>query len=819
MLKENENLDWIRLEVFIPEGDFNGAFRKGPHVHSDLELLYIMEGRLDVTVEDKTYCMAKEDILLINALREHTIQVASGSESQSLICCIHISQSFLGEYTGNGRMLFWCNSMMENDSSIYGQLRRILNNILIDCVNGQKERYFFRYSQYYSLLHILVDYCLVTGDDIRLESRAGSEDGRLSEILEYIELNYNKELSLNKLADTFFLSVSYLSKYLKKKLGMNFVDYLYTVRLRYAMEDLLSSEEAITHIALNHGYPSIGAFNRQFKAVYGCTPSQYRQRMRNDISRAEQEKKQKKEQAHIEARLKQHFKITPKAPADAGAEEMLTVTADASDSRPYEPVWNNVFNIGEAGVLLGANAREAVLYVHKILKNKYVRFWGIFYEDMQIPAKKPYGRSSFGRLDQIINFLLENGMKPFIDIGEKPRRILSSPQEFVKEIPNGSRFLSYDEFLQCLEALMEHLVSYYGRAEVESWRFELWEDKRVEVYADKVPYMTLFKDCRRIIKGAAPLARFGGAGNYMGWYKEHTEECLQKWIDSGVYPDFLTQTYYPYALGDFCQERFSKRKSDENDFIHALDELHHFLWQYNFPTREIMVTDWNMTVSSRNYFNDSLWKGCYVLKCSLASVGSASQLVYSQLVDTTTDYPDRQRLINGSGGLLNRDMIEKPAFIAMRMLGKLYHRVISRGENYIITDNGENDYAILMFHFIGRNYLYYAKPENENTVEEHYKYFEHQNSLKMAVELKSVSEGVRYAMRQYILNRENGSLMDEWVRLSCVDMPTPEDIEYLRKRCTPRESLTYIDVKNQKLKLEFSLKPLEMRLVLLKAEL
>ena len=812
MPKEIEKTDWIKLEMLMDDCDTQA------HVDSDLELLYVMEGSINVIVEGKSYLLEKEDVLLVNALKEHSIRRARENGDENLVCCIRISHSFLGAYTGKRRLLFWCNSVMESDSSVYVQLRKTLNNILIDSVNGQAERYFFRYSQYYRLLHLLVDYCLVAGEDFGTEGRNAGEDERLSHILEYIELNYNKELSLNGLADAFFLSPSYLSKYLKKRLGMNFVDYLYTVRLRYAMDSLLTSEEGITHIALDNGYPSVGAFNRQFKAIYGCTPSEYRMKMKSDTSRNAQEKLRQQEKRRIDERLMQHFKITLVDQTDEGDEDTLSVVADTAAMEPYKPVWNFAFNIGEAGVLLGANAREAVLYTHKLLKNKYVRFWGIFYEEMQIHGSRPYGRSSFGRLDQVINFLLEHDMKPFIDLGEKPRRILSSPMEFVRETPNSSSFGSYDDFLQCLEALMAHWVAYYGRSEVESWLFELWEDKRVEVYTDKVSYPTLFRDCSRIIKAAAPEARLGGAGNYLGWYREHTEEGLKMWLDGGIYPDFLTQTYYPYALGDFRQERFSKRKSDESDFIHAIDELRHLLLQYGFPKKEIMITDWNMTVSSRNYFNDSLWKGCYVLKCNLEAIGNVKSVVYSQLTDSTTDYPDSRLLLNGSGGLLNRDMLEKPSFIAMRMLGRLYGNIIQKGENYIITGNGEDDFAIIAFHFIARNYLYYAKPENETAVADHYKYFEHQKGLKISVELQNMKPKARYVMRQYVLNRENGSVMDEWTRLSCIDTPTPEDITYLRTRCTPRELLSYIDVKNHGLRLDFSLQPLEMRLVMLKLD-
>lgn len=801
--------DWVTMDVFVD------ALQKERHTHTDVELLYVMEGEINVAVEEVTYRMKKDDILVINAGKSHSVQKPVGMRPESLVCCIHISSRLLCEYTGKYRLVFWCNTVEDSTSATYKKLRTILNNLLMEYVNGNPDNYFYRYSLYYDLLHGLVNYYMVTKEDFSGDYDH-KENDRIEDILQYIEINYNQEISLQDLADRFYLSVSYLSKYLKKKLGKNFVDYLYEVRMRYAVEELLYTKTPITHIALNHGYPSIGAFNRQFKDVYQCTPSQYRQKFVNDSSREASVKKQNKRRQRINERLLEHFNITPKSAADVSETETVPVHVDVDVFAPMQPVWNQIVTIGEAGVLLGADERAALLFAHKALKNTYVRFWGLFYEAMQIGGSGQLGKNSFGRLNQAIDFLLENDMKPMIELGEKPRRILSTPMEFVMESGNTSRFHSYDEFLRCFEALLENLESRYGRTEVESWLFELWEDKRVEVYPDKVSYIQLYQDCRQRLKQKFPRAKLGGAGNYLGWYPEHTDASIRKWIDGGTYPDFLTYTYYPYAAGEIYQERFSKRKTDEDDFIHSINELNQRLLQYGFPSRDIIISDWNMTMSSRNYFNDSLWKGCYLLKCSIEALGKVNTMVYNQLIDSTTDYQDTHLLLNGSGGLLNRDMIRKPAFIAMEMLQGLYKNLVAKGENYIITCNENQEYAIILFNFIRRNYQYYIKKESENTVWDHYQYFDHQNSQKVVIWLENLPNETVYVQRQYVVNRENGSIMDEWQQLSCVEIPSREDINYLKQRCMPKALLEYREVTDNTLKLEFVLQPLEMRSVILK---
>lgn len=805
-MKQSGNLEGIELDVFMANEESK------EHSHVDVELLYSMDDHVIVTVENMNYKMSKEDILVINSGKKHGVHRQIGSRKDTLVCCVHISQKMLSEYTGQYRLVFWCNSVKDNVQGPYIEMRRVLDNLLVDYASGKQERYFYRYSQYYEMLHLLLTYFLVSKDDFRLAGNHKQEDTRYEEIVQFIEMNYDRDLSLGELAEEFHLSVSYLSKYLKKNLGKNFIDYLYSVRMRYAVEELLQTDNPVTRLALDNGFPNIGVFNRQFKEQYQCTPSEYRKSMKK-----QEEKRPAVLQKERERELiKEHLGMTIKSRIPEMQSEVLKIYADIRHSEIYHPVWNHAVNLGDAASLQYANVREALLYTKKYLKCKYVRIWNLFSEEMNIIRNGKWSSNGFTRLNQNLAFLVENGMKPILELGEKPKRILLSPGEFVQPAQNVSNFKSYSQFQECLSALMKNLVSYFGREETESWLVEIWEDKRVEVYEDKVPYIKLFQDCRNTIRKYAPEMKVGGSGNYLGWYQEHTEESVRKWIDGGIYPDYLTYTYFPYAAGDQYQERFSKRKADESDLLHSVEGLRQLLLNCGFPEKKLYITEWNMSISSRNYFNDSLWKGCYILKCNLETVGKLDALVYSQLVDSTTDYVDTQLLINGSSGLLTRDLIEKPAFSAMKMLAKLKNGLVTKGDGYIVTVDEQKEIAILLYNFINRNYLYYIKGEGENTVHDHYQYLESQKDKKVEITLSNLPDGVQYTIRQCIVNRESGSIMDEWLKLSCIESPQPEDIQYLKNICIPRNMLEYKKTENGSLKLEYYLQPLEMRLITLK---
>ena len=108
------------------------------------------------------------------------------------------------------------------------------------------------------------------------ESQAG-KDERLLEITNYIYANY-KDVTLDDLAEKFFLSKPYLSKYIKEKSGMTFGDILKKIRMKKARAMLKGSNATVESIAESVGYQNVEHFNRVFKKMYNLTPVQYRNR-------------------------------------------------------------------------------------------------------------------------------------------------------------------------------------------------------------------------------------------------------------------------------------------------------------------------------------------------------------------------------------------------------------------------------------------------------------------------------------------------------------------------------------------------------------
>ncbi len=103
----------------------------------------------------------------------------------------------------------------------------------------------------------------------------GVKDERLMEFINYIQAHY-KEVTLDSMAEEFYLSKPYISKYIKQKSGENFGDILKKVRLKKAKTFLKNSAMTVEAVAEEVGYQNVEHFARLFRKEYGITPLQFR---------------------------------------------------------------------------------------------------------------------------------------------------------------------------------------------------------------------------------------------------------------------------------------------------------------------------------------------------------------------------------------------------------------------------------------------------------------------------------------------------------------------------------------------------------------
>lgn len=147
---------------------------------------------------------------------------------------------------------------------LHSQLNKMLEKILL-CDNDR----------------MTID-CMVSYIDMLTEKLDASDElllggGVIKEVQLFIRRHYNETITLNMLADQFYLHPNYLSRLFKEKTGKNFVEYMTEVRMEKVKEMLKDPEKKVASISTMAGYENPRYFSKVFKQFTGMTPSEYRE--------------------------------------------------------------------------------------------------------------------------------------------------------------------------------------------------------------------------------------------------------------------------------------------------------------------------------------------------------------------------------------------------------------------------------------------------------------------------------------------------------------------------------------------------------------
>ena len=122
------------------------------------------------------------------------------------------------------------------------------------------------------IIHILTLICTESNEKNELLS------DKLITILHYLDEHYTENISLDQLAEQFFISKYYLSREFKKEFGTTVIQYVLAKRINNAKELLRYSNSSIEEIAHLCGIDDASYFNKVFRKMEGCTASEYRKR-------------------------------------------------------------------------------------------------------------------------------------------------------------------------------------------------------------------------------------------------------------------------------------------------------------------------------------------------------------------------------------------------------------------------------------------------------------------------------------------------------------------------------------------------------------
>lgn len=235
------------------------------HHHDAHECLWVVKGRIRVQVMDEIFALQEGDVLFINNDVPHATQ---STEEDNLVLCLQ--HNFAGLVLNTLPMQSW--SLVQQN--LLPTIKRLMAHLWWEQhykANHWQQAQFSLLAQ----LNLVFQRYFPSTNTVKV----GSLESTLliNDLLRQITLRYQEHISLSLLAEERGLSEAYLSRYFKAKVGETFLRYLTLYRLEKSLSDLAQkTKKTISDIALDHGFPSVKAFNMAFRREYDCTPTAFR---------------------------------------------------------------------------------------------------------------------------------------------------------------------------------------------------------------------------------------------------------------------------------------------------------------------------------------------------------------------------------------------------------------------------------------------------------------------------------------------------------------------------------------------------------------
>lgn len=252
------------------------------HWHRAVEIIYMQEGSLDVTVESKSFTISPEDCTLINANVLHSTKCISPNKA----IVLQIPIDFIEKYIPNVQQLLFVWDHATTDSIKQAKLAMLRTTLeQMQIVNDiRPDGFIMRFnSLLFELLFQLYHNFSVKVFQSDLSQKKKDLD-RLNLVLKYIADNYQRSISLSEISEVAWLQTGYFCRFFKKRMGVTFLEYQNEYRLSFIYRDLISTSDPIHVILERHGFTNYKLFRRMFQEHFQATPTQIRRNYQKSIN-------------------------------------------------------------------------------------------------------------------------------------------------------------------------------------------------------------------------------------------------------------------------------------------------------------------------------------------------------------------------------------------------------------------------------------------------------------------------------------------------------------------------------------------------------
>ena len=442
--------------------------------------------------------------------------------------------------------------------------------------------------------------------------------------------------------------------------------------------------------------------------------------------------------------------------------EAIEIDANAA-SHPFPHFWEKMFGSGRAILSLRESYRHDLRETKRITDLEYVRFHAIFHDEVGVYDEDASGKPiyNFSYVDQIYDGLLENKVRPFIELSFMPKKLTSDPNAlhafwYKQNVAPPKDWQKWDQFI---EAFTRHLLERYGEAEVANWYFEVWNEPNLDFWVGnpkESTYYELYDHTARAIKRVSSRLRVGGPSTAQAaWADRFLAHCKE----NNIPVDFVSSHVYGNDKSDDVfgtQENISR-----NEMVcRAVNKVHQQIAASAYPHMPLIWTEYNAAYDNEPQVTDSAYMGPFLANTIRECDGLTEMMSYWTFSDVFEEQGVVKTPFYGGFGILAERSIPKPAFNDFALLHRLGEsRLNVSSDSVLVTRRKDGSLAIAVW-----NLFLPEETGSPKTVTLHFKGLSKATSALVS-----------------IVDKEHGSPLPLYQKIGAPPSPTLAQIAQLRK--------------------------------------
>ncbi len=426
------------------------------------------------------------------------------------------------------------------------------------------------------------------------------------------------------------------------------------------------------------------------------------------------------------------------------------------------------------GTLIRSDSQAQLKVVTEELGFRYIRFHAIFH-DVLGTIKVENGKTVYDwtKIDQLYDDLLARRIKPFVELGFTPQALATSSNSIFYWHGNTSH-PKPGGWRNLIAEFTRHLEQRYGRDEVRTWFFEVWNEPNLSGFwegGDQKAYFELYDLTAKTIKSIDPKLRVGGPATAgAAWVPEFLAHMKQ----SGAPVDFVSTHTYG-VLGGFLDENGKSDTKLDPSPDAIVDDVRRVREQISaspFPKLPLYFTEWSTSYTPRDSVHDSYISAPYILAKLKATQGLVQGMSYWTYTDLFEEPGPPTAPFQGGFGLLNPEGIRKPAYFAYKYLHVLNGDSVATSDSQAMVSTKDGNICAVVWDF--------EQPDQKVSNRSFYtKVLPNHPAEPVRLQVTHLAAGARYRLRLYRTGYHANDAYTAYLEMGAPKQLTAEQIAHL----------------------------------------